>query len=500
MQIDKVTVAIRPRDSWEAVDLGLRMTQHWWKVIYAPWLIVTLAMASALFYLCWELKMLWLYVLLFWWCKPLYSRIPLYVLSRTVFGQQLSMLATLRAVPHIVMTSPFWRLLLMRLSFVRCFDMPVILLEGLKGSVRRERLQVLRRNTAGTAAWLTLSFFLFQILLYFTLLLLIVMFIPPDVNVQQSQILFPFTEQVPLLWRISGSVCFTLSIILLEPFYIGAGFALYLNRRTLLEGWDIEIAFHRMVDRLRHSGAIAANLLLPLLLVTVLTVIGTAAAPAHAAPTPPTPTEAKQTIETIMATPEFNTKETREFYRLKNPKKATNKNDTDGGLFRLFSSIGQYLAVVFKAVLIILLAMLIIWLAINHERWSNWLRGIRPAPKLAVPTKLFGLDIRPESLPTDIAAQALRLWQAGKARQALSLLYRGALSRLAAHEHITLKESYTEGDCLRVVARAVNAQTNHYFTRLTTAWQQIAYAKRTPEAAEGEALCQQYAAHFEVAA
>jgi len=500
MQIDKVTVAIRPRDSWEAVDLGLRMTQHWWKVIYAPWLIVTLAMACALFYLCWELKMLWLYVLLFWWCKPLYSRIPLYVLSRTVFGQQLSTIATLRAAPQIIMTSPLWRLLLMRLSFVRSFDMPVVLLEGLKGTERRERLQVLRRNTAGTAAWLTLSFFLFQLLLYFTLLLLIVMFIPPDVSVRQSQILFPFTEQVPVPWRISGTLCFTLSIIVLEPFYIGAGFALYLNRRTLLEGWDIEIAFHRMVDRLRHSGAIAANLLLPLLLIVALAGIGSTATPAYANQLAPTPAEAKQTIETIMATPEFNTKQTREFYRLKNPPKETKLPANDGWLFHLFTAIGQYLAVVFKAVLIILGAMLIIWLAINHERWSNWLRGIRPAPKLAVPTKLFGLDIRPESLPADIAAQALRLWQAGKARQALSLLYRGALSRLAAHEHITLKESYTEGDCLRVVARAVNAETNHYFTRLTSAWQQIAYAKRTPAATEGEALCQQYAAHFEVAA
>ena len=40
------------------------------------------------------------------------------------------------------------------------------------------------------------------------------------------------------------------------------------------------------------------------------------------------------------------------------------------------------------------------------------------------------LDVRPESLPDDVGAAAWALWQAGKVPAALSLLYRGALSRL----------------------------------------------------------------------
>ena len=31
----------------------------------------------------------------------------------------------------------------------------------------------------------------------------------------------------------------------LEPFYVGAGFAMYLNRRVELEAWDIEQEFRR---------------------------------------------------------------------------------------------------------------------------------------------------------------------------------------------------------------------------------------------------------------
>jgi hypothetical protein len=34
-------------------------------------------------------------------------------------------------------------------------------------------------------------------------------------------------------------------VLFLEPFYVAAGFAMYLNRRTQLEAWDIEQEFRR---------------------------------------------------------------------------------------------------------------------------------------------------------------------------------------------------------------------------------------------------------------
>lgn len=34
-------------------------------------------------------------------------------------------------------------------------------------------------------------------------------------------------------------------ILLLEPFYVAAGFAMYLNRRTELEAWDVEQELRR---------------------------------------------------------------------------------------------------------------------------------------------------------------------------------------------------------------------------------------------------------------
>jgi hypothetical protein len=43
--------------------------------------------------------------------------------------------------------------------------------------------------------------------------------------------------------------------LLIEPFYIAANFGLYINRRTQLEAWDIELSFRKMAARLSNKGA-----------------------------------------------------------------------------------------------------------------------------------------------------------------------------------------------------------------------------------------------------
>ena len=37
--------------------------------------------------------------------------------------------------------------------------------------------------------------------------------------------------------------CFAVAVAIVEPFFVGAGFAMYLNRRVELEAWDIEQEF-----------------------------------------------------------------------------------------------------------------------------------------------------------------------------------------------------------------------------------------------------------------
>ena len=41
------------------------------------------------------------------------------------------------------------------------------------------------------------------------------------------------------------ATAYAITVLFLEPFYVAAGFAMYLTRRTELEAWDIEQEFRR---------------------------------------------------------------------------------------------------------------------------------------------------------------------------------------------------------------------------------------------------------------
>ena len=108
-----------------------------------------------------------------------------------------------------------------------------------------------------------------------------------------------------------------------------------------------------------------------------------------------------------------------------------------------------------------------------------------------------GLDIRPESLPENIGAAALELLEAGREREALSLLYRGALSR-AVHRHgIAILPSATEGEALRAVNATLDPPRAAYFADLVTLWQHAVYAGERVSAKPIDRLCRGFAASLE---
>ena len=99
------------------------------------------------------------------------------------------------------------------------------------------------------------------------------------------------------------------------------------------------------------------------------------------------------------------------------------------------------------------------------------------------------LDIRPESLPDDIGAAALALWQQEQGRAALSLLYRGALSRLVHGHGVPVRAASTEGECVQLAARHVAPSASAFFGRLVGLWLGTVYGAHAPDAAVVLALC-----------
>jgi Domain of unknown function (DUF4129) len=112
-------------------------------------------------------------------------------------------------------------------------------------------------------------------------------------------------------------------------------------------------------------------------------------------------------------------------------------------------------------------------------------------------TTVQGLDIRPESLPDDIGAAALELLEAGREREALSLLYRGALSRAVHRYGIRILSSATEGEALRAVNAALDPPRAAYFADLVALWQRAVYAGERVMREPIDRLCRGFAASLE---
>jgi hypothetical protein len=102
------------------------------------------------------------------------------------------------------------------------------------------------------------------------------------------------------------------------------------------------------------------------------------------------------------------------------------------------------------------------------------------------------MELAPDKLPADVAAAALELARAGRLREALSLLYRGALSDLVHRRGVELFSSHTEGEVLALAQKALPTQGGFYLERLVKAWGLAAYARRDPSAADVERLANDY--------
>lgn len=141
-------------------------------------------------------------------------------------------------------------------------------------------------------------------------------------------------------------------------------------------------------------------------------------------------------------------------------------------------------------------ALLVALLLVGLRRWIKARAEGRAQGLGALPSHVQSLDIRPESLPDDVGQAAAVLWQRGEHRAALSLLYRGALSRLVHDHGVAIRAATTEGECLAMAKRALDAARGDFFARLVHAWQLAVYGARLPADEDALALCRDFDMHL----
>jgi hypothetical protein len=250
MQLDQISANIRLRSSWEAVDLGFAMVQRWWVSIYLPLIIFNLLIFIPIFIFI--PRQYYLYIMLFfWWIKPYSHRLILHILSQKLFNNDLSTWQALRDIPSVFRGNTFGAITFRRFSFSRGFNLPIWQLERLKGKERAKRQDLLLSAVHSEAIWLTTGLFLIEIILTFSLLGLFLLFIPEShFDSFSSNFFNPELGSIETWVTLSISAVYIAMTLLIEPFYIAANFALYINRRTQLEAWDIELSLRKIATRL----------------------------------------------------------------------------------------------------------------------------------------------------------------------------------------------------------------------------------------------------------
>ena len=156
----------------------------------------------------------------------------------------------------------------------------------------------------------------------------------------------------------------------------------------------------------------------------------------------------------------------------------------------------RWLAEAMRALAWVLGAVLLAIVVVVWRRWLQVRADAAPRGALAAPSHVRDLDIRPDSLPADIGSAARALWQRGDPRGALSLLYRGALSRLVHVHAVPIEAASTEGECIALARAALPAASGEFVAQLIGTWQRAVYGDQLPPTDDVMALCDAFDARL----
>ena len=472
MQLDQVTAELRPRSDWEAVDLGFAMVRRdFWRCFTVWWLAMLLpTVVSGV--LLWDEP--FIFLVIFWWLKPAGARMVLFEISRRLFGEKPPWRAVWRELPKAWTRRFFYRFVWARFSPWLPVTLAVEDLEGLRGNSYRKRCEQVVRRGGSVAMSIYFAAECIGVWLGLAILGLVLMLIPEGLD-QSWQLALDSWDmvsafEVPDLIMRTVVICTMMAISLTDLFLTGSGFGIYINNRTWLEGWDVELAFKRLAQRLSKSAA---------LLLCLLVFCGPQCARSEEVKSP------AEVIKQVKDHPDFKVHTIKE--------RVSNRKSSSGSAPGWLLGLGQAVMYIFAACAVMLLLGVIGWAVWKNRHVFLLRRGkgnLEVAPQSA--RVVMGMEVSLGSLPPDVPTAAWLLWQQGKHQEALALLYRGAISRVIETARVEIQESDTEGDCLRRVESAGQVAHAAYFRGITAAWSGIAYGGMKPDDGQVQALCQQW--------
>ncbi len=503
MRLENVTAKIRPRARWESIDLGCAMARRSYGTILVAWMVCVWPMwvlgVVGLGLICDGGWHLWWSAFWIWVTLGLAGRVPLHVMSRELFGERVSIWQVIKQWPKMLFTN-VWRGVVGRFSVSRGLAMPVSQLEGLKGRSYQTRVNLLLRNggDGATQAVLVCNLMLLVTMCacWFLIMMVYQLYGESDLLERVFEDLYIHGDDHSTSWLFLLFYC--ISATLIEPLFVGAGFAMYVNSRTLTEGWDIELSFKRLSERLRGNFKEKGSKLL--LVFCGMSFFWMSDASAETA---------KEQVERITSEEEYtiHQRQEKEYNESSSSKKSSSSGSSGSGSSFSGGSGGAWF--IFEGIFLMLFwAMvmavvgLVIWVILKNKHALNKTKIMDLEVEVPVVKSVMGMDVTPESLPKALSEEAREAWLRGDHHQAMSLLYRGAISWMVNEGRVPLVESDTEDDCVRRVLESEGEQQvaedrARFFMDLTASWVRLAYGKNLPSESEVMGMCDVWPFHEE---
>lgn len=511
MDLNNVTVEMRPRGEWEAVDFGVRLVRRDASAIYKIWFAISLPLlalaAAAILYSPYPMLATFLY----WWFEPITDGPILRIISRRLFGEDANIRSALRSTPYLTLRNYIFLLPIYRFHMARSTAIPVTQLEGLRGASRRARAKVLNIKISNHGMGVTLAYHHLLLALYFGVYLIVYVLIPTTYqdSAGAAWLEMPLNDGDRTM-MLASLALFYIAQSALHPWFVGAGFGLYINCRTQLEAWDIEVAFRRMVQR-RTAGLAFAALLFA-------TILPLALMPENAFARDDTEPQTSESVDTgfvgywddketraalnaAFANEALETDQQTEVWRRIEAAedKSAPERESSGWFFDAIRDIGKLFSFLIEFGLWILLAFLLGLIFVTRGRWLPYVGFGLPGPTKTRRVILSSGEVTAESLPSDIPAEVTRLWRANKKRDALSLLYRGSVFAVVANHGVRLPASATEGLCIAAIKEQTAPDRADFFAQIVHNWVLCAYGFRSPDDEAVYSICADWQQHFEVA-
>ena len=452
MQIERLQVVLKPRTMWESADLGTKLALRWFLPLSLSWVLLALPFLLISF----QFDRFLIQLLFLWWFKPLYERAVLMTLSILIFDGRITLSAILKGFAD---TRLWFYLTIFRLSWRRSENTPIDALEDLDFNTQSQRRKWLYSGDTRIASIVSLFGLMIEAIFVFALISLFYFLTQSDFNSAYSGALkilnineISREESIFLLMAVFFAMWIS------AVFYVSVGFATYLNRRTIKEGWDLELGFKKIVNRLS---------ILVLGVILVLPSVDLIARESDA--------DADAILENVLDAPEFNQTKTitvpehlsqfvQDMFKIE---------DVEPTRYRIGKG-STIFAWILKFLLIGTLAFALVFFF--YKFYDTY--GFRSSSRTGEKSEL-SQTVRIRSLPTNLLQTIREDWSNDRIRDALALLYSAAVIHIDTKFSCDILESDTEGECIRKT-RHIDVESRNAFREITQIWLRLAYANSKP--------------------